>query len=346
MNDKAILVSIVMPCYNVEKYFVEAIESILNQTYSHLEIILLNDGSTDRTFDLMNEYSLKDNRIKIIDNGRNIGLIKTLNKGVASSTGEYIARMDADDISEINRIEESLKILIRYPEIAVVSASTFIINMKGKLIQRTVPKAIHYCPLKFVSFFSTPVVHPCVMARSAVLKEHQYHEDYIHSEDYELFTRLIFLGYKIYNSPEPLYYLRVNKASVSNKFETIQINTHTRISKENIEKYFNITYEYFLHKVIINRVKFDVNVSLVKNAIEQLQYLKNVFLQKENCSEEDCKEIEYFLIEQRIDILFQSFKCSGIINRINLLFLMLANIRVFYTKRGYAYILSKIRSKI
>lgn len=339
------LVSIVMPCYNAGKYFDDAINSILNQTYRKLEIILLNDGSTDNTPALINEYAKKDQRIKVINNELNIGLIKTLNKGVAASSGEYIARMDADDISVLNRIEKSLQIFYENPELSVVSASTYIINMQGKLIQRAIPKAIHYIPLKFVSFFSTPVVHPCVMAKSEVLKQNPYHEDYIHSEDYELFTRLIFLGYKTYNSNLPLYYLRVNTASVSNKFENIQINTHTRISKDNIEKYFNINYEYFLHKVIINRIKFDVNSKLVTAAFRQLDYLKSIFIMREKCSQVDCLEIEYFLIEQKIDVLLQSFKCSGFFIRFGLFLMILANANLFYNKRGRDYVKSKIKSK-
>src|SRR4051812_19701656 len=106
MPDNLPLVSVIMPCYNTEKYFVEAIESIINQTYKNLEIVLINDGSTDSTTELLNQYSEKDKRIKIILNPVNLGLIASLNKGVAAATGDYIARMDADDISVLDRVEK------------------------------------------------------------------------------------------------------------------------------------------------------------------------------------------------------------------------------------------------
>ena len=213
------------------------------------------------------------------------------------------------------------------------------------MIQHTVPRATSYSPLKFVSLFSTPVIHPSVIARAEVLKQHAYHEDYIHSEDYELFTRLIYLGYKTVNVNEQLYFLRTNPASVSKIFEKIQISTHTRISKENIENYFNISLEYFLHKVLINRISFDVSVALANEAFSKLEELKKIFIKKENCSADALAEIELFIIEQKIDILFQSIKCSGLIKKIPLIFLLLKNSRLLLNKRGYEYVKSKITSK-
>src|SRR5580765_3960525 len=129
MTDKLPLVSVVMPCYNAEKYFVEAIESIINQTYKNLEIVLINDGSIDGTSELLNEYAKKDSRIKIIFNQVNLGLIGSLNIGVAAATGEYIARMDADDISVLDRIEKIMNVFFQMPLVEVVSAANYMINL-------------------------------------------------------------------------------------------------------------------------------------------------------------------------------------------------------------------------
>src|SRR6476659_5468798 len=98
------LVSVVFPFYNEEKYIAAAIESIVNQSYKNLEIVMINDGSTDRTPEIVNSYAKKDSRIKLINIPVNRGLINSLNTGIAAATGEYIARMDADDISALNRI--------------------------------------------------------------------------------------------------------------------------------------------------------------------------------------------------------------------------------------------------
>ncbi|MEP7169082.1 MAG: glycosyltransferase family 2 protein [Bacteroidota bacterium] len=347
MNDNFPLVSIVMPCYNAEKYFTEAMESIINQTYKNLEIILINDGSTDSTSEMLDEYAKRDLRVKIITNRVNIGLIGSLNKGVAAVKGEYIARMDADDISALNRIEKIMMVFDQIKDVGVVSAGHFSINYKGKILLQVIPKATRTKTLKFVSFFSNPITpHGCVIARSEVFKENPYNPDYIHSEDYELFSRLIFQGIKMFNLKEPLYFLRINSDSVSFKYEKIQVSTHSKISKQNIENYINDTVEYFSLKVMINRFNFDVSLVLLKEAFKQLEELKLGFIKREQCSHEEIEEIELFFVEQKIDILLQSIKYSAIKNKIKIFIFMLAYIDLFLSKRGCNYVKSKIHFKI
>src|SRR5687768_1212088 len=99
-------VSILLPCYNAAKYLRFAIDSIVSQTYRNLEIILINDGSTDNTGKIIDEFASRDSRIVVVNNPVNLGLIKTLNKGITYITGYYTARMDADDISQVDRIEK------------------------------------------------------------------------------------------------------------------------------------------------------------------------------------------------------------------------------------------------
>ena len=95
-------ISVLMPVYNCEKFLKEAIDSILNQTFDNLEYIIINDGSTDNSLNIINSY--KDKRIKIINNSKNIGISRSLNKGISHATGKFIARQDADDISELDRM--------------------------------------------------------------------------------------------------------------------------------------------------------------------------------------------------------------------------------------------------
>ncbi len=345
MDTKLPLVSVVMPCYNAEKYLIEAVDSIINQTYKNLEIVLINDGSTDSTAALLDEYAKKDSRLKIITNPLNSGLIVSLNIGVAAAAGKYIARMDADDISVSNRIEKIMNAFFRMPEVEVLSAANYMMNLNGKILQQTVPKATRIKALKFVCFFSTPIAHACVIGKSYVFKANPYNSDYIHSEDYELFSRLIFQSVKMFNLKDPLYKIRINPDSVSFKYEKIQVSTHTKISKQNIENYFNISLEYFLHKVIINRISFDVNPKLVKEAFKQLEFLKTTFVQKEQCTQEEAEEIDLFLVEQKIDIILQSIKYSLFWNKIMLFIFMSAYAGLFFSRRGFNYIRSKIYSK-
>lgn len=105
------MISVVMSVYNAEKYLPEAIESILHQTYSNFEFIIINDCSNDRSLSIIKEYSLKDNRIVLINNSANLGLTKNLNKAISVAKYEFIARMDADDVSLPDRFERQMNFL-------------------------------------------------------------------------------------------------------------------------------------------------------------------------------------------------------------------------------------------
>ena len=102
-------ISVLMPVYNCEKFLKKAIDSILNQTFDNFEYIIINDGSTDNTLNIIKSY--KDKRIKIINNSKNLGISRSLNKGIRQAKGEYIARHDSDDISDLNRFKLQLEYL-------------------------------------------------------------------------------------------------------------------------------------------------------------------------------------------------------------------------------------------
>ncbi|WP_244834814.1 glycosyltransferase family 2 protein [Clostridium sp. BJN0001] len=101
-------VSVIMPVFNAEKYLEESIKSVLNQTYKNFEFIIINDGSTDSSLSIINKFKSMDNRIRVIDQ-KNNGIVYSLNKGISTAKGKYIARMDADDISLPNRIKNQVK---------------------------------------------------------------------------------------------------------------------------------------------------------------------------------------------------------------------------------------------
>jgi len=330
-------ISIIIPCYNAGKYIREAVDSIVNQTYRNLEILLIDDGSVDDTKAIISEYAQQDKRVVPVFNDKNIGLIRTLNIGVKKTTGDFIARMDADDISVLNRIEILYNTFVTDPDIDVVSAAYYYLTVDGRVIRKAYPKATLSKALQFVSFFCTPVNHPCVMARAKVLKENAYDEIYIHSEDYELFSRLLNKGYHFKNLTEPLYYLRVNPESVSHKYEQIQISTHMRISVMNIENYFGQRYEYFTHKVMVNRISFDVSNELMKIAISTLENLKTIYIKQEQANDTEINEIKEFLVEQKIDIYLQTLKYAKWFRKPIVLMVIIMNLGVFLNKRGMQY---------
>lgn len=345
MNKKP-FVSVLMPCYNSADFIHQAIESVLNQTYGNFEFIIIDDGSSDQTPDIVAQYAKQDERIKFYRNEINRKLIYTLNLGVELCRGEFIMRMDADDISHKMRLEKQLKFMMDFPDTDICSAGFCYINLSGKEIQQSFPKATLTKALYFQSLFSTPLNHALILAKAEVLKKNPYDPDYIHSEDFELFSRLLAQGYKLRNLKEILYYVRINPQSVSYRYERVQTETHTRISKRNLLNYFHKNFEFFMHKVMIYRIAFHPEWYMVNDALKELDLLKEEFVARENCSPEDLQEIEMFLIEHKIDILIQSIKASTLKNKFRLLSTAFRLRKLFFTETGKRYIKSKLRKSI
>ena len=335
------LVSVLMPCYNAAAYLAEAMESILAQSYRNIEVIVVDDGSFDQTPEIIRGYASKDNRVKPHFNERNLGLIKTLNRGLDFSTGKYVARMDADDISLIDRIEVLVGILENDPTLDLASGGCYSLSESGKKMARVYPKACTPLGLKFVAFFSTPVLHPCVVFRRSLMQMERFDEEYLHSEDYEIFSRLLLKGHRFLNVEKPLYMLRKNYQSVSHRFETIQISTHNRISFRNINDYFSKQYDYFVQRVMTNRINFNVPPELLRQSIAHLFQLRDEFIRRERPSAMELSDIEGFLNEQLIDIHLQSLKNSDGFLKIYHLMICLFNIKLFFTQRGMQYMKSK-----
>ncbi len=153
-------ISAVLPVYNCEKYIQQAIDSILNQTFKDFELIIINDGSTDGSLELIKGYN--DPRIVIIDQN-NQGLAKTLNNGLAIARGEYIARMDADDISMPDRFEKQLAYLTKYPKIKLLGTGVDLIDKDGESICIDVPYTGSSFLKKFLKKIGNPFKHPSVM---------------------------------------------------------------------------------------------------------------------------------------------------------------------------------------
>ncbi|MDO5012825.1 MAG: glycosyltransferase family 2 protein, partial [Pseudomonadota bacterium] len=174
-------VSVLMPAYNSEKYVAQAIESILNQTFTDFEFIIINDGSTDDTPKIVREYAARDPRIKFIDNAQNQGLIAVLNQGLDLCTGEYIARMDSDDISHPERFQLQVEYLDANPNVGVIGAWARLFGARDGVYK--------YKPvvrLLDALIYGANVAHPAAMIRTSVLRNNKiyYNPKYPHAEDY------------------------------------------------------------------------------------------------------------------------------------------------------------------
>lgn len=203
-------ISVVLPAYNAEEFIAEAIESILNQTFTDFELIILNDGSTDRTPEIIQKYAKMDKRIVFVNNPENRGLIAVLNQGLDMARGEFVARMDADDISLPTRFEKQVAYMDSHPDVGVLGT---VIQGFGMLdwpgIQ--IPVVTVFDMLK-----QNYMAHPSIMIRKSILDKHnlRYNPEYKHCEDLELWSRMIFLT-KFHNVMEKLLMYRVSGHNVS-----------------------------------------------------------------------------------------------------------------------------------
>lgn len=201
------LVSVVLPAYNAELYLKEALDSILQQTFTNFELIILNDGSTDSTEDIILSY--EDSRIVYVKNQENLGLIGTLNKGISLAKGKYIARMDADDIALPKRLSKQISFLEANTQYGVVGAFAQIIDSKEIYKVPITNEAI-----KAFLYIDSPFIHPSVVIRKDLLSSNLYDHQYHRIEDYELWVRLS-AQTKFYNIPEILLKYRVLDGSES-----------------------------------------------------------------------------------------------------------------------------------
>jgi len=212
-------ISVVMAVYNGEKYLKEAIESVLRQTYQDFEFIIVDDASNDKTSVILESFD--DPRIKFIKNPENLGLTKSLNKGIKAAKGKYIARMDADDISLPHRFERQVEFLERNPDHAVVGSSYYQIHDSGKICS-----LIHVLTddleiregLRKQNWFG----HGSVMIwKDAFLKVGGYDEKYKFAQDYDLWLRMAEV-YRLANTEEPLYCWRLTPSCISKDKEAEQ----------------------------------------------------------------------------------------------------------------------------
>lgn len=226
------LVSVLIPCYNVEKYVEESVGSIQNQTYTNLEIIAINDCSTDKTGLLLEQLASKDSRIRVVNNEENLKLIKTLNKGIALCNGEYIARMDADDISLPTRIQKEVDFLEKNRDHDIVSTLFYAFRSENPE-----KKDLHHSPLRDQELrayilFKSGICHPAVMIRKRLFTELElkFEMEYLHVEDYALWSEAIYRT-KLANINEPLLLYRVHQYQVSSLNEELQTENKKKVFK-------------------------------------------------------------------------------------------------------------------
>ena len=207
-------ISVILPVYNAEAYVREAVESILAQTFTDFECIIINDGSTDGSGAILRELAARDTRIVLVERP-NDGLVSALNEGIKIARADLIARMDADDVAMPERFALQHARMVQEPELAVLGSFIRVINKAGNIIRLGEYPLTPKAAARNVEHSGCPVAHPAVMMRrDAVLKAGGYRKAFCHAEDYDLWLRMSDLGYAIANLPQPLLNYRVHGANV------------------------------------------------------------------------------------------------------------------------------------
>ena len=206
-------VSVLMPVYNSETFVAETIDSILAQTFGDFEFVIIDDGSTDGSLAILREYEKRDGRIRLISRP-NTGYVRALNEGLEIAQGEFVARMDSDDISDKQRFELQVKFLREHPEVVAVGSNAFAMDAEGRRLgQYDVPLDNATIQRTLLGGDSC-IHHPAVMMRTAAVRQlGGYNEQYMPCEDFDLWLRLGEIG-ELVNLPQPLLTKRLHPQSV------------------------------------------------------------------------------------------------------------------------------------
>lgn len=212
-------VTVLMPAFNAGHYIAEAIESVLSQTYSDFELIIINDGSTDNTQSVIENYAQKDKRIQIISHP-NIGMGASLNEGLNLANNEWIIRMDADDVMMPNRIERQLNFVNQHPDLAVSASLVYYINEKGKVIGKNSSELKN--PQYFQSYLKSNELigfhHPgVIMRKDVVMSVYGYRPQFWPADDIDLWNRIAERGDLVLLQQEYLLKYRIHDTAISVK---------------------------------------------------------------------------------------------------------------------------------
>ena len=210
----------------------EAVESILNQTFTDFELILIDDGSNDATAEILDEYASRDARIILRRNQKNMGLARSLNQAISMSAGEYIARMDADDISLPDRLSQQRRFLETRPQVGVLGGAYQIIDSVGSISSPILNFPTEHNTLKWRLCFENPIVHPAVMMRPEVVRRaNGYNPEMANwGEDYDLWQRLSGIT-QLSNVSFLVLSLRKHEDNVSSRKRQLQFERNLQISQ-------------------------------------------------------------------------------------------------------------------
>lgn len=204
--------TIVLPAYNAERFLAEAIDSVLNQTYRCFELILIDDGSSDRSLDIMKEYEARDERIVVVAQ-ENLGVSTTMNQAISLAKSDWIVRMDADDVMEPTRLERALAFLAEHPDVAVTSSLVTYIDASGRVLGKSAPEFTTDEEVRkareegrLIGFHQPGAL----MRKDVVMGIGGYRSEFVSAQDMDLWNRIVDAGGRILVQPEYLLRYRIH----------------------------------------------------------------------------------------------------------------------------------------
>ena len=241
------LVSVVIPFYNNESTLLDAIKSVFSQTYENWELILLNDGSKDKSLEIAQK--INDSRVKIVTDGVNRGLVYRLNQAPSLINSEYMARMDADDLMHPERISKQMEIFLNDSTIDLVDSGTYSINEIGEPLGIRGIRPIRYNPKDIIG--KAMLLHASIIGKKSWFEKNKYDPNFLRAEDCELWIRT-YKTSKFKRVQEPLYIVREGKVNVKNYIQGIKttqkilykygpnVHTKNKLRLEIIKTYLKI----------------------------------------------------------------------------------------------------------
>ena len=260
-------ISVIMSVYNAEAFLEEAIQSILDQTFKNFEFIIIDDASTDHSLEIISSFD--DERIVFIRNEKNLGLTKSLNKAISYARGKYIARMDADDISVLERLEKQVGLMESNPHIDICGTWYETFGIK-EYIQKL---PITHEEIKASLLFFSPIAHPSVLMKKSIFDTYSYPQEFLKAQDYALWTLLID-KYTFENIPEPLLKYRMHIEQITEKNATEQTKfaqkaSNVFLKKCNMQRYENVHYKIWgKESILLDELEKHLQYLLVKNKEE------------------------------------------------------------------------------
>ena len=290
-------VTILLPAYNAALYLRDSLDSIMRQAFKDFDVLLVDDGSMDDTSKIAIEYSNIDRRIKYYKNEKNIGLIKTLNKGLSLAKGEYIVRMDADDIMFDDRLYKQVKYMDSNPECFVCGGQMeYIGGLTG--MAPILPQK--YEDLLYLSLINCPLYHPTTIIRNSAIKQFglKYNDSYKHAEDYKFWSDIIFSHpNSIANIKDVVLFYRISNNQITAKYSDEQDLISKIVRRENVQHVL-VPYGIKLPEVVNCEIIEKVSSLIRKEHIDAAEILTLVLCMLYMSMENSYVRIKHFILSK------------------------------------------------